>query len=92
MNHLVSRAFLAVLASLGCCAAWGQASPVVVITDTWEYCGQLEARIAQRPNRPPAVKRLELEGRRMCDHGDVHGGITRLRQALMMLKHPPAAP
>jgi hypothetical protein len=92
MNHIVTRALLAASATLSCGVAWAQETPVSVITDTWEYCSQLEARIAQRPNHPGEVRRLELEGRRMCDHGDVRGGIARLRQALVLLKHPQEAP
>ncbi len=92
MRITVSRALLAASASLGWGTVRAQEMPVSVTTDTWEYCSQLQMRIKQQPEHPAAVKQLVQEGRRRCDHGDVRGGISRLRQALVMMKHPPEAP
>lgn len=63
--------------------------PMPVLTDTPEYCNQLERRIRDRPNRPPEVIRLTNEGHQMCDHGEVRAGILRLRRALGLLRHRP---
>jgi hypothetical protein len=66
--------------------------PVAVLTDTVEYCGQLQRMILKRPNRPPDINKLLAEGQRMCDHGEVRPGISRLRRALWLLHHRNAAP
>jgi hypothetical protein len=36
------------------------------------------------------VKHLLAEGRDMCQRGVIRGGILRLRQALILLRHRPA--
>ena len=66
--------------------------PNKVTTDTADYCLQLRLTvddIVQHATVPPpwGVSMLEQEGRRMCEQGQIHGGITRLRRALIMLQH-----
>lgn len=73
--------------SLVASAACAQQGPVIVLTDTAEYCDQLQHRIQERAPWPSEVKRLYTEGRQMCDHGDIRVGINRLRQALRILNH-----
>ncbi len=66
------------------------APPVRVTTDTMEYCLHLAdvvgtmTRAADK--QPPSdVRDLSSEGRRMCDEGQVRGGILRLRQAVTIM-------
>jgi hypothetical protein len=70
-------------------------SPEQVTTDTLSYCRQLAARVDQLESggvKPPAAAvNLSLAGRQMCEHGGIRGGIMRLRSAIVMLLHPPAA-
>jgi hypothetical protein len=72
--------------------ARAQQAPVVVLTDTVEYCDQLQHRLLDHPGWTTDVKRLFAEGRQMCDHGDIRLGINRLRQALRILNHHIPAP
>jgi len=65
-----------------------QNAPMTVLSDTPEYCVQLEMRVQALPNRTQEVRRLEHEGHQLCDHGQVRLGIAHLRHALMMMKHP----
>jgi hypothetical protein len=65
--------------------------PEPVITDTPQYCLQLLDRVSRlvriAPSPPPEeVASLSTEGRRMCDQGQVRGGILRLRRALMLMR------
>jgi hypothetical protein len=64
--------------------AFGQERPMMITSDTPEYCEQLQARVAQFGFGDPDVQRLVTEGKRMCDHGEIRGGIARMRRALMM--------
>jgi hypothetical protein len=66
--------------------------PVVVLTDTIDYCDQLQKRIEDHKVVPPEARRLFIEGRQMCDHGEVRAGINRLRRALRILNHHTATP
>lgn len=66
-------------------------APTRVITDTSGYCLQLRLMVedvARRATVPPpfGVMTLTDEGRRMCEEGEIRGGITRLRRALIMLR------
>ena len=63
-----------------------QMAPMPVLTDTAEYCDQLQARVNNCAVHPTEVKTLVREGRQMCDHGEIRGGIARLRRALMIEK------
>jgi hypothetical protein len=66
--------------------------PAMVLTDTVEYCTHLEHLIQERPIRPPEVNRLFAEGRRMCEHGELRRGISRLRSAIWLLHHKAPVP
>ena len=73
--------------------------PMEVTTDTPEYCLQLEDKVnnlveVAQTKPPQQVSYLQDEGKRMCDHGQTRGGIMRLRQAILLMKHdgPPAGP
>ena len=62
-------------------------------SDTRQYCLHLLDRVSSLVNiatvpPPPEVVDLSAEAHRMCDHGQTHGGITRLRRALVLLRHP----
>jgi hypothetical protein len=79
-----------------CCAGRGtlaQGRPAEVTSDTPEYCTQLAERIQamERGAREPLPRdllALSDEGRRLCDQGQTRNGITRLRRALLLLRHP----
>ena len=86
------RPLLLTLAALAGNIAHAQEAPVAVLTDTAAYCVQLQRLILERPIRPPDINRLLVEGRRMCDHGEVRPGILRLRRALWMMHHRVATP
>jgi hypothetical protein len=63
--------------------------PTRVLTDTPEYCAQLAGEAAQETQaKPPAPDLVVLitEGQRMCQQGQIRGGILRLRRALMLMK------
>jgi hypothetical protein len=66
--------------------------PVMVLSDTIEYCTHLQQMIQDAPGRPTDVNVLLIEGRRMCEHGEVRRGVSRLRTALWLLHHRVAAP
>ena len=77
--------------------AGGQSTPVVVTTDTPEYCQKLLDRLGQAihaATEPPPVEvsSLSTEGQRMCHAGLTRGGILRLRRALMILEEQAAVP
>jgi hypothetical protein len=68
-----------------------ESRPEPVISDTPQYCLQLLDRVSRlvrlAPGPPPEeVASLSTEGRRMCDQGQVRGGILRLRRALMLMR------
>ncbi len=67
-------------------------APLVVLTDTVEYCDQLRHRVQEHKARPEEAERLFIEGRQMCDHGEVRAGVNRLRRALRILNHHAAPP
>jgi hypothetical protein len=95
MIRRVPRLSLTVFTVLAAGAALPQepsAPPVAVLTDTVEYCGQLQRMILKRPNRPADINKLLAEGQRMCDHGEVRPGIARLRRALWLLHHRATPP
>jgi len=68
------------------------AQPVMVLSDTYEYCNRLQRMIQEAPGRPTDVNVLLIEGHRMCEHGEIRRGVSRLRTALWMLHHRVAAP
>jgi hypothetical protein len=68
-----------------------QSNPMVVTTDTPEYCLHLLDRVSDLVRTavspvPREVTDLTTEGHRMCEHGETKGGIRRLRSALMMMR------
>ncbi len=82
---------LPVAAALLCVAAGdpppGDSRALVVTTDSSDYCHTLSNAIdAQRP-LPREVVELKLQGDGMCGQGQIRGGITRLRRALLALHH-----
>jgi hypothetical protein len=69
-----------------------QSSPMIVTTDTPEYCLQLLDRVSEMVRLatipvPREVTDLTTEGHRMCAHGQTRSGIMRLRSALMMMEN-----
>ena len=69
-----------------------QSTPMIVTTDTPEYCLQLLDRVSEMVRLatipvPREVTDLTTEGHRMCAHGQTRGGIMRLRSALMMMEN-----
>ncbi|WP_428492112.1 hypothetical protein [Rhodopila sp.] len=73
-----------------------QSSPMIVTTDTPEYCLHLLDRVSEMVRLatipvPREVTDLTTEGHRMCAHGQTRGGIMRLRSALMMMENGHAA-
>jgi hypothetical protein len=94
MNAMTRAAGLAVIGScvalgpLGVPVVDGQTPVEQVTTDTPEYCLHLLERLRQiERGRPPSqdVAFLSDEGRRMCDHGQIRAGITRLRRAMQIM-------
>jgi hypothetical protein len=68
-----------------------QANPMVVTSDTPEYCLQLLDRVSEMVRLaaapvPREVTDLTTEGHRMCAHGQTRSGIMRLRSALMIME------
>ena len=78
-------------------SAGADSPPIVVTTDTPEYCHKLLDRISEAiraTDLPPPVEvaSLSSEGRRMCNNGLTRGGILRLRRALLLLQQGAASP
>jgi len=70
----------------------GTATDPIVTSDSPEYCGVLLHRItglSRTTNLPPPLEAAALsqEGERMCVHGQIRGGVMRLRRALAILRH-----
>ncbi len=65
--------------------------PMAVTTDTAEYCATLARLAGGAPNPPADARRLLVEGKEMCDRGEIRGGIARLRRALVVERHRPRA-
>jgi len=75
----------------------GQTAPQTVTTDTPEYCLHLRDMVTRMEQVTPAgpasaVASLSSEGQRMCDEGQVRGGILRLRRAIVMMEAAPSQP
>jgi hypothetical protein len=69
--------------------------PTRVLTDTPAYCLQLQLMIEdvlrQATTPPPwGVAMLAADGERLCEQGQVHGGVIRLRRALVLLGAAPS--
>ena len=68
--------------------------PASITTDTASYCRQLAERVDDlvrtAPRAIPAdVLRLRAEGGRMCNQGQLRGGLMCLRRAVLLLRAPP---
>ena len=61
------------------------------LNDTPEYCAELLGDIERYRLRiatlPPNAEMLAAEGQHLCEIGHFRPGITRLRTALMILRH-----
>ncbi len=55
-----------------------------VTSDTPGYCIGLAQRLDGRTDLPAEVRLLSVEGLRMCQSGHVHGGLARLRRAMLL--------
>jgi hypothetical protein len=97
---MMRRAPLTLLLLLAAMPALADDLPSFTLTtDTPAYCAQLAKQVGDRHSTIPDVQRLLAEGHDMCDHGEVRGGIKRLRRALVILHHrkapkdvPPSKP
>ena len=69
----------------------GDARVMVVTTDSSAYCHTLSDVIDARGALPQDIAELKARGELLCARGEVRGGITRLRRALLMLNKIPAA-
>ena len=77
---------MAVLLPLAVAPAVAQEPPPIMLTsDTPEYCVQLAKQVADRHSTMPDVVRLLQAGRDMCEQGEVRHGIRQLRRALVIL-------
>ena len=63
----------------------GAGHPLVVTSDTSAYCRTLSAALDSRAPLPREVRELKAQGEGMCDQGQVRGGISQLRRALLVL-------
>ncbi len=64
----------------------GSQEPMMITTDTMEYCISLADRMASEGEMPPHARVLWRNGRAMCEHGRVRDGLARLRRAMLMIK------
>jgi hypothetical protein len=76
----------------GLAPAYAQTHDPIVTSDTPEYCDVLLNRItgitrASAAPPPTEVAVLSQEGERMCVHGQIRGGILRLRRALLIMRN-----
>ena len=72
-------------------SAHGQSRDPIITSDTPAYCGVLRNRInglTRGVAVPNEAVTLSAEGERMCEQGQIRGGIMRLRRAIAILRHP----
>lgn len=67
-----------------------RAPPAVVTTDTAAYCRELAAKLSELIRiapRPPEdeVLNMDVEGRNLCEQGQVRGGILRIRRGVTVM-------
>ncbi len=56
-----------------------------VTSDTAVYCLNLARRMEEEAGTmPPQIRVLWEQGRDMCQHGHIRGGLARLRRAMMI--------
>jgi hypothetical protein len=80
------RTTVVILLSFAAMPAFAQEKPMMITSDTVEYCDQLQLRVGKAGTGSAEIQRLVAEGRAMCDHGEIRGGIVRLRRALVLLR------
>lgn len=56
-----------------------------VTSDTTVYCLRLAGKVEASGELPPLAQALWIEGRAMCEHGQVRAGLARLRRAMMII-------
>lgn len=76
----------------GTAAGAATSNAEAVTTEDGRYCAHLQAKLAQVEQdalQPPLQEAVSLsaEGTRLCEEGNVRGGIRRLRRALVLLMH-----
>jgi hypothetical protein len=72
-------AFMLVLAP----AAFAEQAAPRLISDSPEYCFELQGRFAALgPEAPQNSRSLAEEGRRLCAEGQTRSGVAKLRRAL----------
>ncbi len=59
---------------------------LVITSDSAPYCRALCEAIDARGRLPREVSELRTQGEAMCRHGQVRGGLARLRRALLVLQ------
>jgi hypothetical protein len=65
-------------------------APVQITTDTPAYCATLQARLSKREKQgrlSAKARELAQNGGNLCANGDIIGGITALRQAMVLSLH-----
>ena len=75
-----------VLLAAGLCFPAAADEPVSVTTDTAGYCLMLANRLERDGDMPALARALWLQGRSMCEHGQVRSGLARLRRAIMIVR------
>ena len=86
---MIRRTILLLIVAASPCLA--DEPSFALTSDTVAYCSQLARQVNERHSANFEVQRLLAEGRELCDRGQIRGGIRRLRHALVLLHHRPAA-
>lgn len=86
VGSMVRLAVLFAAAVAVAAAAPGAGEPQSITSDTVDYCDALASRMATQAELPEDARVLLIEGRAMCDHGHVMGGLRRLRLAMLILR------
>jgi hypothetical protein len=97
IRETVSRHRVVLAVALGLMAVPGvgilaDEDPAEITSDTPAYCTALAQRLAvmvDESHQAPETEVVHLwsEGQRLCEHGQVRMGITRLRKAVWLLNH-----
>jgi hypothetical protein len=67
-------------------------TPAPITTDTPAYCAELARQMAAIPDPPSMARQLSEQGERMCQKGEVRGGLARLRRALLVSRDQEVGP
>ncbi len=65
---------------------------LVITSDSQRYCRALCEAIDAHGTLPRELTELRAQGEAMCRHGQVQGGLARLRRALLVLHDPREGP